>query len=358
MEERVAPLLYRVWRGQDDPPADVLSRLHSAYLLTAMSNALRFEALARVLHALSGAGVRAIVLKGAALAVTVYADPGLRPMVDVDLLVHKEDMPRALAILQAQGYAIQGVEVHDGATLAYENEIALVKPGPAPALLPEMTLELHWSLLDSPFHQRVVDMDWFWATALPLAFEDEETHMLGVEAQLLHLCAHLWLHHRGEGLLWLHDIAATIQRYQASIGWETLLMRAQDFQMVLPIQRTLPLVADVWTAPVPVATLERLQALTPSPAEERVFRWLTAESRPPAQRFWADLWGQPSWTRRASFAMRQLFPTPAYMRQRYRIKPRWTLLFFYPYRWVLGVKGIFTSQSELPLPEEEGKEAL
>jgi hypothetical protein len=352
VKEGVAPLLYQAWRGCGALPADVLSRLHQTYLLTAMSNALRFEELTRSLHALSGAGIQVIVLKGAALAVDVYADPGLRPMVDVDLLIHRGDMPQALALFQALGYAVEGAEIHAGATLTYENEIALVKPGRASVLLPQITTELHWSLLDSPFHQLVVDMNWFWTTAQPLDFEGEETLMLGVEAQLLHLCAHLWLHHRGEGLLWLHDIATIIHRHQATIEWGTLLSRAQDFHIVLPLQRTLPLVADAWAAPVPAATLEQLRALVPSLAEERVFRWLTAESRPPAQRFWADLWGQPDWDQRASFAMRQLFPTPAYMRQRYQTGTGWALPLFYPYRWLLGVRGVIAMKLPIKTREE------
>ena len=40
----------------------------------------------RALSALADAGQSAIVLKGADWAFRVYPDPGMRPMVDIDLL--------------------------------------------------------------------------------------------------------------------------------------------------------------------------------------------------------------------------------------------------------------------------------
>jgi hypothetical protein len=76
------------------------------------------------------------------------------------------------------------------------------------------------------------------------------------------------------------------------------------------------------------------------------------ESRPPAQRFWADLWGQPGWDQRAAFAMRQLFPTPAYMRQRYQTGTGWALPLFYPYRWLLGVRGVIAMKLPIKTREE------
>ena len=50
-------------------------------------NTLLLRELGQVQTALTGAGLRCLVLKGAALEATIYPEPGLRPMVDVDLLI-------------------------------------------------------------------------------------------------------------------------------------------------------------------------------------------------------------------------------------------------------------------------------
>jgi hypothetical protein len=65
------------------------------------SNVRLLDAAAPVLDALAAAGVRVMLLKGAALALTVYETPGLRPIGDVDLLVDPGQAPAAVDLLAA-----------------------------------------------------------------------------------------------------------------------------------------------------------------------------------------------------------------------------------------------------------------
>jgi hypothetical protein len=59
---------------------------------------------ADALAALHAAGIETMVLKGIALAVMHYSDPGDRPMDDIDVLVRPEEANRALALLAAEGW--------------------------------------------------------------------------------------------------------------------------------------------------------------------------------------------------------------------------------------------------------------
>ncbi len=90
--EGVAPLIHYTFQGAGYPagiPDETRQSLALAYYSTAAHNALLFRELERILAALAaGAEIPVIVLKGAALAQTVYPDPALRPMGDLDLLVH------------------------------------------------------------------------------------------------------------------------------------------------------------------------------------------------------------------------------------------------------------------------------
>ena len=85
--------------------------------------------------------VRVIVLKGAALAETIYENIAARPMADVDILVQKKDVDDALNLLTALGYERIANEARPGITTTYENELVLQKSGRKNVLL-----ELHWSL--------------------------------------------------------------------------------------------------------------------------------------------------------------------------------------------------------------------
>jgi hypothetical protein len=338
----MAPLFYSIVRGQDLLPPAVEHELRLAYFQNAKRNVRLFHELEGMLRRLTAVDVPVVLLKGAALAESVYENQAVRPVGDFDLLVRRQDMPTALDALAALGYEPSRTETHAGDLATYENEIALVKPGETVC-----PIEVHWSLFDSPYYQHRVPMDWFWQSALPMKVGRVATLMLGPEAQVLHLCGHLLLHHGSGGDFsprWLYDVAAVIASYGERIDWDEVLRRAQVYDLVLPLQRVLPRVSDGWEVPLPVGVLERLRALRPSRDEVRVFGQLTAARRPVAQRFWADLTGIPDWRARVRFAWNNLFPSPLYMQRRYSVPHRLLLPFYYPYRWWLGVYGVLTAR--------------
>jgi hypothetical protein len=332
--ERVAPLLYQALGKQPGVPAAAASRWRDAYLGSARRNLIFRHELEGVLRSFDRAGIPVLVLKGAALAETVYSNIAVRPMGDVDLLVHRADRSRALAALAACGFAAPHVDARDDANAAFENECFMFKPGHT-----QTAVELHWSLFDSPYYQYALRMDWFWDTAEGVTIADTRARMLGPEAQVLHLCGHLRLHHGGGELLWLHDIAQLVTSWRARIDWSVVLERAQRFDLVLSLQDVLGRVAVDWGAPIPGAVLQRLQALHASPREARVFGWLTEPNRSVVRRLYVDLASLPSWSRRLVFAWINLFPSAAYMQQRYGIRHPLLVPFYYPYRWLRALAG-------------------
>lgn len=334
-EEELAPLLYAALQRQTWAPVDVMQRLRAAYMRNASRNALLLAELEQALARLAAAGIPALALKGAALTARLYGNIGLRPMVDLDLLVRREDMTMALATLEAAGYRRPHAEPSTGVTLAFENEIVLRRADRI-----EVALELHWSLFDSPYYQKQLPTLWFWQTAELAHLGDTPVHVLGAEGELLHLCGHLALHHHGQGLLWEHDIAAVMAQGQQTLDWEELLARAKAFDLVLPLQTLLPRLAADWGVPVPAGILAHLETLAASSAEARVYAQLTATRRPVLQRFLADLASMPSWGDRLRYAWAHAFPAPAYMRERYGVTGAALLVASYPYRWFTGVREV------------------
>ncbi|MBK8045642.1 MAG: nucleotidyltransferase family protein [Anaerolineales bacterium] len=266
---RVAPLLYTVARTCGVCPPPVERALHDVYAFTAVQNRLRLRELTTILATLEVADIPAIVLKGAALAGVVYGDIALRPMSDLDVLVRREHVNLSLDRFTCLGWTVGSIEPRTGTTLDYENELLLVGPPPARNLL-----EIHWDLLDSPHHQRTIDNNWLWQTAQPAHLGGVIALILGPEAQLLHLCAHLAFHHgRGDQpvLLWQHDVAQVLHVYRDRLDWDVILTKAQAFDLVLPLQQVLGQVLAMWSVPVPDNAMQRLAQLHPSPAEAVVF---------------------------------------------------------------------------------------
>jgi hypothetical protein len=341
----VGPLLYDAIRGRELVPAPVEEALQWIYQQTAIQNAYVGIGLAEALDCLAAAGIPVMVLKGAALGEELYGNAALRPMTDVDLLLHAGDALVAVGQLQALDYEHVHDEPHAGLTLAYENEITLRRPGVVP-----VTLEIHWHLLDAPHYQQRVAPEWFWQTAQELPLAGRPAQVLSPEANLLYLSAHLVLHHKGIGLRWFYDIATLVARSGRLIDWDMLLEKADAFHLVTPVQRVLAELAGEWGVPVPETRLAEALALPVSPMEQRVVSWLTAPDRPVAQRFWADLVGLPGWRARLPFALAHLFPSPSYMRQRYAIDSDWLIPLAYPYRWALGLRELLSSQGHASEP--------
>jgi Uncharacterised nucleotidyltransferase len=262
----------------------------------------------------------------------------VRPMDDIDLLIRREKVQSALPTLLALEYEAAGVEAQPGAAMEFENEIVLSNPGAT-----NTTIELHWGLVDSPYYQQKLHLEWFWESAVephprPSFLRGEGGRVLGVEALTLYLCAHLALHHQGYGLRWLHDIAEVLSCYRDRIDWGLLLAKASETDLVLPLQQILPRVVEGWNVPMPPGIPARLQQMQPSAEEARVFNWLSAGRRPVAQRFWADLVSMPGWRPRVRYGLGNLFPSAHYMRHRYNLRYGFLLPFSYPYRWLVGLR--------------------
>ena len=321
------------WRPLLDAEAIIVAEeWRPAYHTTALHNTLLLRALEEALARLTAEGIEVIVLKGAALILTVYPNLGLRPMSDVDILVRPTDLLGAIKVLEDLGYVAAPHQISPTDALANACEVVLTRSGEMGAMI-----EVHWTLLNLAHHQRRLPLDWFWRTARPLQVGEQQALQLGPEAQILYLCGHLCLHHwqvADSDQRWLNDIALCIEHDEGSIDWDVALALAQRCDLVMPLQRALPRAAAEWDAPVPSEVLAAVRRLKPSPEEERVFHVL----RSVGLRLWTDTAALAGWRQRLQFALSNLFPSPAYMRQRYGIVHPVLTPLYYPYRWWLGIR--------------------
>lgn len=331
----LAPLLYKIVRKQGIVPPEVEKRLGKAYTDLARHNLFQFHELSSVLGGLAAAGIEAIVLKGAGLAETVYGNIAVRPMCDFDLLVRREDTAAALQTLEGMGYRVvpPPPAAHTKARTLHKEKGAM-----------STAVELHWNLFISPHYQRLLPMEWFWQTALPLELEGVPARVLGPEAQVLYLCGHMMVQHAGEtSTRWLHDIAEVIVFYQEQIDWDTLLARAQACELVGAVQHILARLVEEWRAPIPPQVMAQVAALRPTQSEEQVSGWIAATRRSAAANFWADFAAAPGWGAKLRLAWRTLFPPAGFMRHIYRIPHPLLLPLFYLVRLLGGLRDVLAS---------------
>ena len=332
----VTPLLYSALKPyQSQLPQEVWHHLAQSYFDTATLNALRLAEWEEVVGHLAARGIEVLVLKGAALAEGLYDEIAVRPMEDLDLLVRREGVTAARAALAERGYAPLKEEHFTGAAEEFESQVSLERRDAATGM--RYICELHWHLLDSPFYQRTMPLDWCWQSAVPLLLGGVEAQTLGAEARLLHLCAHQALHHHGVGLLWACDIDRALRQDAGRLDWDLIIARTREYRLVLPLRAVLAQTVAWLGAPVPADALARLEALRPGREEAEVFAFMAGPPRGVIARFLDDLDRLSGWGARLRFILANVFPAPAYMRQRYGARHGGLLPLYYLYRLGKGL---------------------
>ena len=91
------------WQECPDPFRQTLRQHH---VQTALRNEMFQKELAVILQALAQDGIEPVLLKGSALNLVVYQDPGERFHADIDLLVSPDQLDKTCAIMRGCGYEI------------------------------------------------------------------------------------------------------------------------------------------------------------------------------------------------------------------------------------------------------------
>ena len=144
IQHKITPILYQYLepsKGQINIPDNILSKMRQINLNNAVRNTLLLHEVGTIFSKLSQAGLCAISLKGLHLVDNVYDNISLRSMSDVDILLRKVDIPKALPILEVLGYQpTTYFDINDQNIDIKHVPPLLKKNGPY--------LELHWTLLE------------------------------------------------------------------------------------------------------------------------------------------------------------------------------------------------------------------
>lgn len=308
-------------------PENVSASLRKAYLAVGALNSRRFSELRAVQEALLPLKVPILLLKGAALAETLYQNLALRSMGDLDLAVPIDRVAECGAALVARGYRPHAIEERPGSHLLHRGQQAYLPPP-----LFRSPVGLHWHPIDLPYYLQRIPTDWCWNNTGSHQVHGLPVLMLTGGANFLYLSAHLALHHRLQGLPWLVDLAWLVRMEGDRVPWASIVRQASEFDLLLALRATLEKLAALWPSLPLAEPLAILSTALPSASEERIFRLVIAEPRTPFLDFATDIVGLPDLRSRARFVLANTFPQRSYMRHRYPAGPGWLLPFWYAYR--------------------------
>ena len=245
----LAPILHRVVeRAAGAPvPEEAARLLRECYRDSARRNLIFTAKLLELLDAFAGAGVAVVAVKGPVLAEMLYADPVLRPFSDLDLLVRKQDVAAALAVLSGAGYRLAAhlARLSVRGLLRLEFEV-LLQGG----RMPPVDLQWEIGLGDYPFGY---DPEILWRSLGRARIAGREVAGLTPESLLLFLCVH-GAKHNWSRLHWVGDVAR-LARLEPD--WETALETAAAAGCERPVLLGLLLAHRVAEAAVPASIVRR-----------------------------------------------------------------------------------------------------
>ncbi|NDJ74628.1 MAG: nucleotidyltransferase family protein [Chloroflexi bacterium] len=335
LQHGLGPMLYWSLKQHSyDVQSPELLPLVQATHRAAMKYALHEKARSEINAALHDAEIPALWLKGAVLAETIYPEPTLRPMSDLDVLVPYEQRERALEVVQGLGYdfytrnALKPRRTDDELIAKLSHHYHL-KGGTTNSVV----LELHFRLVtyrDEMFS--LEQLQWFWAQQQTLHLDEGAALItLTPDAHLIYLCAHALLQH-GEAnlyLLRLFDLHQIIT--QTALNWDMIVEQTVTLGWTSAVGRALQLSMVYFTTPIPDGLLDLLVNRRPAHEDNsRVTRLTGAGNR--WERTRANL-DAMSLREKSAYLYLLAVPTRSYMRQRYNIRPGWPTWPYYLYRW-------------------------
>lgn len=279
------------------------------YLRHRRANRLRIEILREILAALEARGIDVLVLKGAALAHLIYSEPGLRPMRDLDLLVHPADALPAGNILSEMGF--QALQADDEALPGKHLQNAMLQRAGI-----TVSVEVHYNLFER-FATRSMTLETLRAPPMMFDCGDLAAFALGPGDMLLHLSEHIAYHAsiwEPIRLIWIVDLVTYAERFVDVIDWEEV--RTKDPIVI----KQLSLFHHV----VPLS--QRLQAASGAPIALTI-GGIGREFKGWPRYRWRELRMQSP-----QDALREtLFPSEWWLRLHYRLNSTESLA---PYRWL------------------------
>jgi hypothetical protein len=299
-----------------------------AYYENLARNLTLFQELRRILKTLDDRGIKAMVLKGAMLAETVYKNPALRPMSDVDLLIRRQDVDKAEKALLDSGYNLLTTEFSKRWAEKFGGERLYAKWSDFP-----IYVDVHWYItnyvwMGSDGMEAEAERIWYRACATELL--GINTVSLSPEDLILHISIHLAIQHFNFRLIWLRDIAEVVRHYQGKIDWQRIVDRARQLGIEMPMHYSLKCAQELLKAQVPDKVLAELKPVHTNRIETQFFdvHISVSERRLDVIKFLYQYFKIPGIGEKIRFLSGLAFPGVAYMRNRYCI-PRSKLVYLY-----------------------------
>lgn len=313
-------------------PKPLRERIAEDARLVSLWETTHRSVLAEVIERLSKAGIDTVLMKGTALAYTLYSDPAARRRGDSDLLVKPGNLVQARDILGALGWK-KNDELHG---ICFQETWLLEASGGL-----QHAIDLHWQVSDRPVLQKILVVDDFFKrkTQLPrlskyaLACDPMLLLVHGALNQKWHSTHGYWTDAgRIKGstrLIWTIDFDQLARSFNRR-DWDSLVQFCEETQIGPLVAEALVETSETLHSPVPRHHLARLAKV---PLSADVAEYLKATNS--IDELWLDLRTASSWNQRTDILRNRVWVSRAHLDCKFPNYTHWPSALLYA-RLLLG----------------------
>ena len=250
------PILYqRLKSHANSIPRSILTQWRHHSLSSAARSLVMTEELLSLLELFKAKGILAVPYKGPVLAASLYRDLTIRPFGDLDILIQRKDVFKAMDLMTSLGYQphFQLTRTQVAAFLKSKYEFPLTHRNGW------LTVELKWNLVEE-FFSFPIDQEGLWKRLHPLPLNGKEILTFSPEDLLIILCMHGAIH-LWANLMWICDIAQLIDVHK-DLDWEFVLKHAHTLRSERMLYLGLFLSARLLRTSLPEEVDHRIEADT------------------------------------------------------------------------------------------------
>jgi hypothetical protein len=144
---QVGPIVFHRFQGRVAVPSQVLEHLRARFYHVSAYNHRLAMHLVQLFAEFEQQRIPCLALKGPAVAMAAYGDLSLRQYEDIDIMVHTEDVAKAVEMLMAGGFQPSRGQAERYKHLKLDHEVTLTAPDNS------YSVDLHWQL--APPYARV-----------------------------------------------------------------------------------------------------------------------------------------------------------------------------------------------------------
>ncbi len=328
---RLTPLLYRTIRKQkaeayfSDSFMTKLTQLHQR----GVAKSLQMEmVLKEILPHLEKENIKPILLKGVALAFSVYDNPALRPMLDIDMLFAGGQEKHARDILLSLGGEETYAEESPHTTGLWQHI--------PPIKFKNVIIELHNHIAAS-YDPGFLPLEQIIKNPGSITIGDHYCLVFRSEMQVYHLLSHMHKHVLAgySRLIWLADLHLYIGQHGHTIDWQNFRTLAENTGLAAPFEKYLQLLNTLLTTGLPLE-------LKDNPYAEEFLKICRKTVPGEKQIGTLDMMGKLTTTRqRILFLRGKLFPSVEYVKKKYNVKSRTAAVLYYPLVYIQYFRKIF-----------------